>query len=325
MSDFIHSRYALGTAAISAIALTLLYYLMATPLYPGCDGGIVEMWSGQWIKEPVGNLVTGLGVNIVIIFIMAFVTRRYNVLRSVTKLPGAMYVVMMLATPSLMMYLYPGLLLCLGVVVSMWLLFASYDSPYSTRSVFMVFLILSGMSSIDYAFVLYIPVFVLGIAQMRMFHLRSIIAMLMGIATPWIILLGLGIISPDALRMPDVLAYTVPEQGVNFTIMLGVGIFTAICGVGAWLQGLMKMLSYNAKSRSMLSLIFMTMFMTIFASAVDFDHLTIYLPLLNCCAALELGHVFGTVYRRGKAHYVVLGIMAVYLLVYAWRIVVHIL
>lgn len=257
--------------------------------------------------------------------ILVFMTRRHNVLRSVTKLPGSMYIVMMLSTPSLMLCLYPGLLLCLAMVIALWLLFASYDKPYSTRSVFMVFMMLSGLASVDYAFVAYIPVCMLGVAQMRIFHLRTIIAMLMGISTPWIIMLGLGIVSVDGLQMPQVLSHAASFSDTRFSIMLGVGIFTAFCGMSAWLQGLIKMLSYNAKSRAMLSLIFVTMLVTIIAGAVDYDHLSVYMPLLNLCAALELGHMFGVVYRHGKAYIAALAIMCVYLLIYLWRIIIYIL
>lgn len=325
MNDFVHSRYALGTAAIMAVVLSLLYFLVGTPVYPGCDDGIVSTWSVRWIKSADGNLMAGLAINLVIMAVVTFMTRRHNVLRSVTKLPGAMYMAMMVATPSLMMYIYPGVLLCLAVVISMWLMFAAYDSPYSTRSVFLVFFLMSGLSAIDYAFVIYIPVFFLGIAQMRIFHLRAVIAMLMGIVTPWIIMLGLGIVQPETLRVPEALTMSAPLSNINFSIMLGVGAFTAFCGLCAWLQGLMKMLSYNAKSRAMLSMIFVTMLVTIIAGAVDYDHLAVYLPLLNCCVALELGHLFGVVYRRGKSHVVVLAVMGVYLMIYAWRIIVYIL
>lgn len=269
--------------------------------------------------------MAGLAVNLAIMMILVFMTRRHNVLRSVTKLPGAMYIVMMLATPSLMLYLYPGLLLCLAMVIALWLLFESYDQPYCTRSVFMVFLILSGLASIDYAFVAYIPVCMLGVAQMRIFHLRTVIAMVMGIITPWIIVLGLGLVTIDGLQVPQVLAYAPPFSGVRFSLMLGVGVFTAFCGVSAWLQGLLKMLSYNAKSRAKLSLIFVTMLVTIIAGAFDYDHLPAYLPLLNCCAALELGHMFGVVYRHGKAYIAALAIMGVYLLIYLWRIIIYVL
>ncbi len=325
MNESVHSRYALGTAAISAVALSLLYYLAGTPIYPGGDGGIVSEWSSWRIDSAAGNLAAGLSVNLAIVTIITLVTRRHNVLRCVTKLPGTMYIAMMLATPSLLLFLYPGLLLCLVVVTALWLMYASYDNKYSTRSVFMTFFLLSGMSAIDYAFIAYIPVFILGLAQMRIFKMRSILAMLMGMATPWIILLCMGIVPVDGLQWPQALTPSSPGMGARFSVMLAVGIFTAFLGLSSWLQGLIKMLSYNAKSRAMLSLLFVTMLVTIIAGSIDHNHLAVYLPLLNCCAALEAGHMFGTVYRHGKSYIAVLAIIGVYLSLYVWRIISHVL
>ncbi len=310
----------LAVAAIIVAALSFLYWLVGAVPYPAGDGGIVALWSRQLVFEPRVNLCCGVGLTLLIGLLMVVITRNYNLIRDNTKLPAALFGIMMLATPSFMAYLYPGLLLCLVIMLSLWFMLDSFAQPESQRNVFAVFLMLSAGTAIDYGFALFMPVFWLGMAQMRIISVRSVLASLMGIATPWIIILGLGIVQISDLRLPQFWNQDNIFSHTSISALLGTVGFTAFVGISAWLQGVIKIISYNSQSRAQISLVTVIMLMTMVAAGVDFTHISVFVPLLNCMAALMVGHLFGCVYKGGKSWIAILILMLIYLGIYGWRL-----
>lgn len=308
-------------AAILVAALSFLYWWFGSPPFPPCESGIVASWSGQWIYDREANLYAGVGTVMLIGLLIAIISRKYNLIRNNTKLPGALFGCMMLATPSLLDNLYPGLILCLVVLIALWFMIDSFAKPESQRNVFAAFLLLSAGTAIDYGFAWFLPVFWLGLAQMRIMSLRSVLASLMGLLTPWIIFLGLGIVEIDDLRLPQFWGQNNIFNYSGFTAMLATAAFTVFLGLSAWMQGFIKIISYNTQARAQISIVTVVMLMTIVASAVDFAHVSVFIPLLNCTVALFVGHLFGVIYTQGRSWMAVIGIMLIYLGLYAWRLI----
>ena len=70
-------------------------------------------------------------------------------------------------------------------------------------------------------------VFLLACVQMQVFNGRTLVAALIGIITPWWILLGFGIISPADIHLPVITSiFSVIDLNDTFLLLISVG-FTA--------------------------------------------------------------------------------------------------
>lgn len=319
MIRFLHSRYFMALTALVVVACALVYAVIGDVVYPAGDGGFVRGWGGPWLERGHVGMWVGLALTLGLAVFIGTLNRTFNLLRSMTWLHGAFFLMLTLATPSLMLNFYPGLLLAATVMLGCFLMFVSYNDRMAQRQVFLTFLLLSAGAALDYSFVVYMPVFWLATAQMRIFSMRSFVASLMGIATPWIILLGFRIVDISDLQVPHFYASNTLLGARSITWMIGVGVFSAFLGVSAWIQSAIKILSYNAQSRAMLSVITVVLFFTLVFGAADYRHLAVFLPLLNCSVALQEGHLFSVIYRRQKSYYAILAILIIYLGLFAWR------
>ena len=322
MLRFLHSRSCVLVASLLMAIGACLFFNIDALVYPTGEMGVVKGWSGQWLFFPEVNLFYGIAANVGLAFLMVSVIGRYNLLRSMTKLPATLFLMMQLATPVMLTFFSTGLLLCAGVMACMLLMYESYNDSKATRHVFLTFFLLSLGSTVDYGFLVYIPVFWLALAQMRILDLRSILAMLMGLVTPWILLFGFGIIDVSQLQWPMYSRLTVPFVTLRGTTFIGAALLTAFIAAAAWVQNIIKFLSYNAHSRALLSLLTVLMYVSILASVVDYSHLVAFLPIINMCAAMQLGHLFGVVYTMKRSYIAILCIIGLYLLIYIWRLVI---
>lgn len=129
------------------------------------------------------------------------------------------------------------------------ILFSCYEDRTSMSRVFMIFTILSAFTLVEYAFIAYIALFVVGVIQMRIFSLRTFLAILFGIITPYWIVLGFGIVSPLDLTFPH------PESAVghiwsennHFVLeaVLLIGIVTPIANSFNLLKLKLQLRAYN--------------------------------------------------------------------------------
>jgi len=150
----------------------------------------------------------------------------------------------------------------------------------ATRRVFLIFFILSLASLVQYAFMFYIPVAILGLAQMRILNFRSVLATVIGIICPVWILYGFGVMELSDIGWPQFESVfsrlSVPDM---ITVFAAVGI-TMILGFAAMCANLMKILSYNAKFRAYNGFLTLLLISTMIFMIVDYGNLSVYFPML---------------------------------------------
>lgn len=156
---------------------------------------------------------------------------------------------------------------------------------------------------------------------MRIFSLRSVLASLMGLATPWVILIGLGIVPVDMIQFPLPQVASFSAAAPDDVPMLVTVATTAFLTLAAWLQNAMKILSYNARYRAFQSVLSVLSLVSILAVTLDYTRVMAYIPLLNCCAAMQAAHLFAAVHRREKSYLAILSLVFIYILFYLWTII----
>ena len=229
LTRYIHSQ---GFAAlILAVALpgVLGAYLFGefTPITG--DKGFVIPSANEWILQPWADLVAALVANAAIVAMAGLTDKFFNVLRSNSALPLTIFAVLQLATPGLSVQFYTGTALALTAAGCLMILFSCYHSPTLTRRVFLIFLILSAACATQYCYALYIPVFLLGCAQMRIFNARTVVAALLGLITPWWIMGACGMLDPGNIRVPNLVSiFSVINRQMAVHLPLGNALTSAL-------------------------------------------------------------------------------------------------
>ncbi|MBO5267543.1 MAG: hypothetical protein J6B13_02125 [Muribaculaceae bacterium] len=322
-SALLSQKFHTSAAAAIMIAVAALYVLatggLSSPLPQQPGQGLclppVSTWNlGYW-----GGLVANVGLNAAIMAMMIVINKTYNVLRAVTRMQVGLFAIMQAAVPSVVVTLNSGTLVALTILCCIYLMFSCYDSPGYVKRVFLTFMLLSLGATVQYCFVLFIPVFWVICAQMRILRPRTFVASLLGIITVWWLLFGFGIITPADVHVPVVTRITEPldlSSAIYLLIVTGFTAFVLVASVGL---NVLKTIAYNARARSYNGALTLIALVTILAMLFDYNNLVAYLPLLNVCAAYQLTHYFVR-HRFDRQYAAVLSVCAVYIMLYLWRV-----
>ena len=321
ITRFLHSRGGAALAIVIMIVATWLDYQAGRVTYIPGDKGFAVPSANDWISSPVTEMIVNLVIVGLIIVLSVYLNRAFNVLRAMTMLYVVFFAFFELATPNLLAQLTTSTVLCAVVLACMVLLYSCYGDTGRIRRVFLIFFFLSVAAASQYAFVVYIPLFLLGCAQMKILNLRTIGAASLGIVTPWWILLGFGLVSLGDLHIPRVVSIF---DAINFNEAIALAVtvgLTVLLTLSAYMLTLLKSMTYNAKSRSFGSFIAVMTAMTIVAMVIDYTNITAYVTLLNFCAAYQLSHFF-LLHKSEKSYIAVTIILAIYFVLYLWRTII---
>lgn len=318
INRIVHSRGAVAFMFLAAVATT--WFAIASGNVPEIVGnrGIAVESANEWLPNGIVSFAVNMAANAAVAILSVWLSKSYNPMRSISALFASMFLLLQIALPWDIAYFYEGTLLLLIVIVSTLLMFSVYQNPTNPRRVFLVFFIIALASLSQYAFLLYLPLMLIGMAQMKIFNLRNIVAGLIGSITPLWILMGTGFIRPSDFEFPEMvnifISYDQTElwlTGVTVTMTIGIGIlFLAM--------NFIKMLSYNARIRAANGYITTLMIATMIFSVVDFNNVTFYMPTLNWLVAYQIAHFFAT--SAAKRSYLgVLFVAVLYFGIYFWN------
>ena len=194
------------------------------------------------------------------------------------------------------------------------------DRASGQQRIYLIFFLITACGFSQISFLLYLPVFLLGCVQMRVLNLRTILAALLGIITPPWILFGFGIVTPDQLHWPRmVMAWNLFGTDEMIKALVTTG-FTLVLGMTFMMLNLLKILSYNSRTRAFNGFFNILWIATALCTVVNFNDFAFYLPLLFALTGYQAAHFF--TYRRNRRSYIpVLLLIAVYILFCIWSFV----
>lgn len=292
---------------------------MGDVVHVGGDSGFGFPSANEWISDGALSLGVSLGLNIVISFLLLYLNRRFNIIRSVSMLFAGMFLVMQAGQPSLMGQLYDGSVMCFLILLAIIPFFSTFQRPDRTRRIFLSFLLISLGSLTGYAYTVYLIVFFIGCFQMQCFSLRGLLAALTGILTPYWILCGFGVVSLSSFRMPEFINIFDALEGRDLAQIVVYTIVNLILGVGFGIFDIIKIYGYNGRARAYNGFwIILTIITTLFV-IIDYTNLIIYLPILNCCTAIQIGHFF-TINNTRRTYIPICCIYVVYIILYLWSV-----
>ena len=320
ITKFFHSRYAMFLAAV--LMTLALWATWASGHMAAITGnrGIALPPAGSWLAGPT-DLWAAIASAFAVMGLLVYINRRFNLLRNLSTLFVVLFAAMTAATPDLGAQFGTGQLLAMVMGVCVVLMFGSYARPMRRREVFLVFLLLSAGTATQYAFAVYIPVMAVCCMQMRLGSLRTAVAALLGLVTPWWLLLGLGIVEPTELQLPrpaNIFATINLEEGVQLGTTV---LFTACLFIVAVALNFFRTMAYNARARSYNGTVLLMGFVTIVAMTVDYNNVASYVPVLNICASLQAAQFF-VLHRTDRSWIAILCILLAYAGFYIWNSVI---
>lgn len=280
ISHWLHSRAGGNTIVLAAVVA-----LIVSACVTNWPAGPYEL-GGAW------GAILGIASTLLTALMMQLTNKSYNMLRSDTALPAAMFTTLMLALPTLATTPGIGMLLAPAMTAGAYLLFSTYADPSTRRRVFLMFTCVSTLAFVSPIFIYYLPVMLLGCAQMRIFDLRTLLAALIGIITPPWILVGSGLVAIGDLPRPTFSTPNIMIEEPYTLTVLGVSALVIIAGICFTSANLIKVYSYNSRTRAFNGYYTVMFLATVLLTIIDFNNLISYLPLLMAMTAYQASHFF---------------------------------
>lgn len=316
---FLHSRFAAVLLGMAAVACAGVSYGAGDVIPITGSKGLWLASANLWLAPGVVSLLLNLLLCCGIALAMIILNKRFNLIHSTSVLFAGLFMVMQSALPSVAGQFYDGTLLCIAIMACSGILFAAFHEPGATRQVFLIFLLLTMCAFTQYAYVVYIPVFLIGCAQMRIVNGRTMTAALLGLITPIWILAGFGLIDIREITLPEftnIFAAIRNRELLQMSVTTGVTVLLCIMtGAGCML----RTYSYNTNGRTFNGFIYVVSIITIVLVFIDYTNVATYLPTLNSCAAYHTGHFFA-IYNRRLSYIGILAVIAIYAGLYTWSL-----
>lgn len=243
---------------------------------------------GLWLDQG-GLLSTILNAACIIAvgYMLKYLNRLHGFIRANAAISLSIFLLLEIATPGITSHFYEGTAMLVVTITSAYILFSNYHERISQRSTYLVFALIGFYAMFQFTALYLVIVFFLGFVQMRVMRLRNFIAMVLGLLTPYWIAYGFGIITSDS--------FTLPQIGAALDVQWPQ---IATCAISALLtiilmtSNMMHIISYNAKRRACNGFFSVLTVFTIVIACIDYNNLLIYLPLLNLCLSIQVGHAF---------------------------------
>lgn len=312
LTRFLRSRGMALLSLVAAVLMMIRAHVVGLGASSRVDYGLALPSPNLWFS-PGSAFACFLSIVLVVLTsgMMIYVNRTYNVLRTLSVYFAGLFLIMMASMPSVSIRFSGTLLLTPVVLWGMSLIYKSYLKPERTRQIFMAFFLLSAGAMFQYGFVLYVPVFVVGLAEMRILRdWRAATAAVLGLVTPPWILWGFGLAHwhwPQ-LDFAWVAKLVQSPLFVPVVVTLAVGVFIGFFN-------LFKILAYNSHARANNAFLSAAWLGTLIFCLIDCGNLKFYLGMLCCTVSYQMGHFF-RLFRKRRAYIFALILLIFYITYY---------
>lgn len=274
--------------AVAVVMATVSFFTEVSNRLDG-EQGICFSSPNQWAILP--GLSWGLNTLLIICTTLMIINlnhRYYFIPRSDLLLP-ALIPVMICAFPWLSKEICSSSILLIIIILCIMILFDSYGRRNTTQQTFLIASMLALGSTIQYAFIFYMPLFIMAGIALKTFPLKNLPAFIIGTIAPYWCLLGLGIISFNDFRIPvmsNIFVDFAPKSEILFLVIA--------CGIIAlaWLflmsNNSIRLLKANSNVRRFNMAINIIGGGTILFMIADFTNFLAYIGTLIFCTAVQI-------------------------------------
>jgi len=288
-----------ATAMIAVAVAALSMGVEPSPIH---GSGIFFSLQGTLIDA--GPVSAGINVLCVLATgaIVLALNKVFTFVRSMTHLFVSSFFLLQLANPSGLVAFHAGTLLCLVAAMTLLPLFGSFQDGHAQRSIFLISTLLSAGAMFHYGFLVLIPVYLLGFANMRALGLKGLLAMMFGLVTPFWIMLGLGIVALQDALPPQ---WPIP-QWPQLDLQLAMVVAVSLIGIILASMNLLTIVNYRMQTRVYNLFLIIMLVMMVFVICLDYRDVMVFLPLLNAMVAIQIAQAHTLRTTRGYRYLLVL-------------------
>lgn len=280
-------------AVIAAVAMAAFAIVAGPQAAAGGNMGICLPSPDLWGLSALASGAVNLGLMLVTAIMLYALNREFNFVQGSDSVLTGMFLVMAASNVWVSGRLSSSIIVALANLICLLVLFGCYRKRNAMQELFLIATILSLGSMIQYAFIFMMPVYMLGAAMLKCFSFRGFIAFLMGVAAPYWVGVGLGIIPVEDFSMPvftDLSDANTSKQSVFFGL-LSIGI-TTLVGFILALNNSVRLYAGNTQRRLYNMVINLLGLVAALCTIIDFNNILAYMATVYMITAVQLGNLF---------------------------------
>lgn len=285
-------RSGLAVAMLLLAVMAAVSYLLPLPSYPDGNHGLCFPSPAEWNINPPASLLANYVLLIAAALALIAVNEAYGFIHSSKVVYSSVFLILCGSFPWLTEGVNTSTLLVCGNVAAMWLLFSAEGGRNSSEAMFGLSTIFSFGSMVQYSFALYLPVWLLCAASVKALTFRSFLAYLLGIITPYWILIGFGIITPSSFSQPHIgmLFDNIAGRTDFLLLLIGIGTVAFLFMLLA-LSNAVRLYGLTARRRAMNGALVILGAGTILLLIFDFNNLLAYVATLCLVFGVQTAHL----------------------------------
>lgn len=289
-------------AVIASIAMLTGAYFLDTDIFPGMQTGICLPSPQEWGLSGIGSWALNVGVMACSALALYLCNKEYSFVQGDDTVLTGMFIIMATSNPWISSTLTTSGLMVLGNILCLSILFGCYRKRNATQELFLIGTVLAIGSMVQYAFVFMMPVYLIGAILLKCFNFKGLIAFFMGVAAPYWIGVGFGLIPLEAFRMPSFTSLfdEIGSKSKFFVGLVNIAV-TVLLSLFLALNNTMKLYAGNKQRRLYNVVLNLLGCVSIVCILLDFNNLTAYLATIYMLASVQLANLFSLwEIRRGS-------------------------
>ncbi|MDE6715891.1 MAG: hypothetical protein K2J74_05340 [Muribaculaceae bacterium] len=302
INSVMQSRGVMVLIAIGAFVLSFYEWEMM-PLPDECatSGLLGNLVTIKIVDYPIIACVYNYICMALIGVSMLLLNKRFLFLGNMSSLFVSLFLIFETMIPSVGGSFSIGTTMALVLMCLLYRLYAAYKNKENRARIFMIFAILSALAAVEISAVYAIPLFWLGVWQLRALSVKSATAAVVGLATPYWIIFGLGIMPVDSLQFPMPTPIWELETIPHWALAVVFVVFVTIMSLTMNFFTLMK---YKLRTRLYNSFTILFMLWSIIMIIIDSLNAEVYITVLMACASMQISHLYSA--TDGKRRYILL-------------------
>lgn len=290
--EFLNAR---GFAIVCGVLLAVTAWIAVyTGQLPGIEttGGMFFDVKGAFIDNAFLSMAANVAGVILIGLLLQLLNKLYNFIKSLTFIGASSFFLLELGLPLTGSVLSTGTIMCLMLVLGSLLLLGIYENKNAQRPIFLMMCVLACFAMFNWAAVVLIIAFFLGFAYMRAMNWKSFLAALIGIVTPFWIVMGLGVVSPLDFKPIEINGVWNTLEIGQVRAMVAWVVFVVVLAVVLSVINLLHIYNYRLQLRVYNAFFLLVTVLAIAGICVDYRDMIIFIPMLNLCLAVQIAHAF---------------------------------
>lgn len=282
---------------IAAFLLTVL--MTATEIFfgnPYPKSGVL----GICLPSPnhwVLSIPLSASINLALILLcgiaMQFLNKKYGFIKSTDTVAAVTFFIFCGSNTWIDGLLNSSVMICAINLIALFMIFHEYRSQKSMQTLFIIATLLSIGSMFQYALVFFIPAYILIAMMLKTLNLKSFSAFILGIAAPYWIGIGLGLLPLDSFQFPifSNIFDDAESRSVLLMGLLNLGL-TALLGISLTLYNAVKIYAGNTRRRVMNNATLIVGFTSIVCMLFDIYNIHSYIVTLYMAVAFQVANFF---------------------------------